>query len=146
MHFTTIRTRALCEQERRRNQSSTFTEPLEILSQSSQPSNDVNSFLEEFNRTIGTPEQKAKNESEMEEHPILKLHFEILVPKIVSYEDFWMRYYLRCYDLNRIATELTQQDERKEYAKQPEEMKNTASADDIQSSVSVKESFESVQD
>ncbi|CAJ1946594.1 unnamed protein product [Cylindrotheca closterium] len=131
MYFTTIRTRALCEQERRRNQSSTFTEPLPISSPlstlpaasqtaslkppSSSPEDELKSFLEEFNQPVVTPEQKAKNEKEMEEHPILKVHFEMLVPKkIVSYEDFWQRYYHRCYDLNRIVSELQQQDKQQE--------------------------------
>ncbi|KAL3934699.1 MAG: hypothetical protein SGBAC_009645, partial [Bacillariaceae sp.] len=73
------------------------------------------SFLEEFNQPVyTTPTQKATNEMEMVEHPSVRVHFDSLVPKFVSYEEFWQRYYYRCHDLNRIVSELKQQDEQQQ--------------------------------
>lgn len=86
------------EQECRRSKSSTFTEPLKKTP-------DMKEFLTSFYKKIYTDQQRAIYREELDGHPILKSHFDVLVPGIISYEDFWQRYDYRC-DVERIMTQM----------------------------------------
>eukprot|EP00980_Cylindrotheca_fusiformis_P015792 scaffold4590_cov112-Cylindrotheca_fusiformis.AAC.10 len=92
------RKRAMEEQESRRNKSTTFTEPL-------RQTPDMRQFLADFYKKVYTDPQRANYRKEQEKYPILKSHFDVLVPDIISYEDFWQRYDYRC-DFERILNEL----------------------------------------
>ena len=93
-----LRRRANEEQERRRNQSRTFTEPLKRTA-------DMKEFLTQFYKQIYTEERRAYYRQEQEKYPILKNHYAVLVPEHVTYEDFWQRYDYRT-DIERIINEL----------------------------------------
>jgi hypothetical protein len=93
-----LKQRALEEQEVRRNRSSTYTEPLD-------KAGDVTVFLSHFYKNVYNEQQKALYREKKEKFPVLKFHYEVLVPSIVSYEDFWQRYEYRC-DVNRIIKDL----------------------------------------
>ena len=98
-----LRMRAIDEVERRRHQSSTFTEPL-------QRSPDMKEFLQSFYKAVYTDQRKSHYRQELEKHPgTLQLHYKALVPSLVSYEDFWQRYDFRC-DVNRVMNELRESD------------------------------------
>jgi hypothetical protein len=96
-----LRKRALEEQESRRHKSSTFTEPLKRTP-------DMEEFLAEFYKNIYTDQQHAIYRQEKDQYPILKNHFDILVPGIISFEDFWQRYDYRC-NVERIMMEMKEQ-------------------------------------
>jgi hypothetical protein len=66
-------------------------------------------YLTKFYKSIYTAEAKARYKAEQTRYPILKNHYDVLVPSIVSYEDFWQRHDYRC-DINRIMLELRAED------------------------------------
>ena len=98
-----LKRKAYEEQERRRNRSSTFTEPL-------RKSSDMKEFLMKFYKHIYTDERRQYYRQEQDKYPILKNHYAILVPEHVTYEDFWQRYDYRT-DIDRIWNELRLQEE-----------------------------------
>ena len=102
MYSFYLRRRAAEEVKNRRNQSSTFTEPLRA-------SPDMKEYLTKFYKYIFTAQARARYKEELGRYPILKSHYDILVPKIVSYEDFWQRHDYRC-DIDRIMLELKEED------------------------------------
>jgi hypothetical protein len=96
-----LKKKALEEQESRRHKSSTYTEPLTRTP-------DMKEFLAEFYKNIYTDQQHAIYRQEQDQYPILKNHFDILVPGIISFEDFWQRYDYRC-NVERIMMEMREQ-------------------------------------
>ncbi|KAL3938798.1 MAG: hypothetical protein SGBAC_006361 [Bacillariaceae sp.] len=92
------RRKALDEQHVRRQNPTTYTEPL-------QGSPITEQFISEFASKIRLKEEKDFYSKEQAKYPDLKLHFEKLVPSEVSYEEFWRRYEYRT-DLNRIVREM----------------------------------------
>jgi len=95
-----LRRKALDEQHIRRQSSATYTEPLQMSPMTEK-------FISEFADKIRQREQINFYSGEQAKYPDLKLHFEMLVPSEVSYEEFWRRYEHRT-DLNRIMEELKQ--------------------------------------
>lgn len=95
-----LRRKALDEQHKRRQSPATYTEPL-------QGSTMTENFISEFSEKISQREQIKFYSGEQAKYPDLMLHFEMLVPSEVSYEEFWQRYEYRT-DLNRIMEELKQ--------------------------------------
>jgi hypothetical protein len=93
-----LRRHALEEQEVRRNRKSTYNEPL-------QEAPDLEEFLIQFSNTIYTHERRLFYIQEQTKYPRLRSHFDMLVPAIISYEDFWRRYEYRT-DIKRIMREL----------------------------------------
>jgi hypothetical protein len=98
-----LKKRALDEVNTRRHRSSTFTEPL-------RKAPEMKDFLTTFYKNVYTPAKKNFYNQELKTHSdSLKVHYDILVPTMVSYEDFWQRYEWRC-DINRVTNELRQAD------------------------------------
>jgi hypothetical protein len=98
-----LKKRALEEVDTRRHRSSTFTEPL-------RKAPEMKDFLTTFYKNVYTPAKKSFYNQELKTHSdSLKVHYDILVPTMVSYEDFWQRYEWRC-DINRVTNELRQAD------------------------------------
>ena len=65
-------------------------------------------FLTKFYKEVYTPGKKAYYKNLLEVNSdTLKLHYDILVPKIVPYEDFWQRYEYRCSNIERVMEELS---------------------------------------
>ncbi|CAJ1935233.1 unnamed protein product [Cylindrotheca closterium] len=93
-----LRRKALDEQHVRRQDPTTYTEPL-------QGSPITEQFISLFANKIKQKEEKDFYSKEQSKYPDLKLHFEKLVPSDVSYEEFWRRYEYRT-DLNRIMKEM----------------------------------------
>lgn len=100
--MNSVRNRALAEIELRRNRSSTFTTALD----KSRP--DLREFLYVFYRTVS--DKKVFYQDELAKYDeSLQVHFQILVPDVVGYEDFWARYEYRC-DVKRVMKEIKQDD------------------------------------
>jgi hypothetical protein len=93
-----LRRNALEEQEVRRNRKSTYNEPL-------QEAPDLEEFFIQFSNTIYTHERRLFYIQEQTKYPRLRSHFDMLVPAIVSYENFWLRYEYRT-DIKRIMRQL----------------------------------------
>lgn len=98
MYSFYLRRQALEEQEARRNKVSTYKDPLGGVS-------DLEEFLLQVSDTVYTHERRLFYIQEQAKYPRLKNHFDMLVPSIISYEDFWLRYEYRT-DLNRIMRDL----------------------------------------
>lgn len=93
-----LRRKALDEQHVRRQNPTTYTEPL-------QGSPITEKFISEFANKIRLKEEMDFYSKEKAKYPDLKLHFEKLVPLEVSYEEFWRRYEYRT-DLNRLMEKM----------------------------------------
>mmetsp|Transcript_12184 Transcript_12184/g.29037 ORF Transcript_12184/g.29037 Transcript_12184/m.29037 type:complete len:313 (+) Transcript_12184:223-1161(+) len=93
-----LRRKALDEQHVRRQDPTTYTQPLEGTPITEQ-------FISEFANKIHQKEEMDFYSKEQAKYPDLKLHYEKLVPSEVSYEEFWRRYEYRT-DLNRIMDEM----------------------------------------
>lgn len=88
----------------RRNRDTTYTEPLMKRGDKKSPEemDDIKAYLSNFYRTI----YKRSDECHaiLKEHPnTVAVHFSNLVPKQMSYEDFWQRYFYRCDESRLIA-------------------------------------------
>ena len=104
-----LKMRATEEIDRRLHSSETFTQPLRKPSDEA-TRHQMKDFLTKFYKEVYTPDKKAyyKNLLEVNSDTI-KLHYDILVPKIVPYEDFWQRYEYRCSNIERVMEELSSQ-------------------------------------
>ena len=97
--------RAAVEVALRRNRESTHTESVMKKGEhkSAEGIADIKAYLSHFYRTI----YKRSDECQtvLREHPnTVAVHYANLVPKQISYEDFWQRYFLRC-DETRVVAE-----------------------------------------
>eukprot|EP00980_Cylindrotheca_fusiformis_P004583 scaffold981_cov119-Cylindrotheca_fusiformis.AAC.7 len=98
MYRLYLRRQALEEQEARRNHESTYREPLGDVP-------DLDEFVVQFSKSIVTQERRLFYREEQAKYPHVKKYFDMLVPAIVSYEDFWFHYDYRT-DLDRIMRDL----------------------------------------
>jgi hypothetical protein len=103
--------RANAEAARRQCQSATFTEPLHVAPDEKAH---LKQFLTDFYKSI----YKKRNELSvlLRNNPGLEEQYQNLVPRQVSYEDFWQRYYWRC-DANRILQEWERKDQERAAAR-----------------------------
>jgi hypothetical protein len=78
----------------RRGKSATYTQPL--VGQSVEEQEDMHSFCAEFySSTIF--EKSSEMKSLLRTYPdTLGTHYAVLVPHVVSFDQFWSRYYYRC--------------------------------------------------
>lgn len=88
------RQQAEYEIHKRRGKSATYTQPLEGATPAQQA--DIDSFLAEFySRTIF--ERSSEMQRLLQEYPeTLGTHYAVLVPRMVSFDAFWSRYWYRC--------------------------------------------------
>ena len=109
--------RAVVEQERRRSNKDTYTTPLDT----SGGGTEMKEFLMDFYRNIlFKRREEMKQELELYPTTVGTYYRELVVSssssnndsnqKFLSSEDFWQRYYYRCKNLDRIATELEKAD------------------------------------
>ena len=102
-----LKKRGLDEVERRLHSSQTFTQPLRPTPSTKEK---MKVFITKFYKEVYTPEKKAYYKQTLDENAeTLRLHYDILVPKIVAYEDFWQRYEYRC-NLQNVMEELAEAD------------------------------------
>lgn len=98
--------RAAVEVALRRNRESTYTDPVMKKGEhkSAEEIADIKAYLSHFYRTIY--KRSVECQTVLREHPnTVAVHYANLVPKQISYEDFWQRYFLRC-DETRVVAEL----------------------------------------
>jgi hypothetical protein len=101
-----LRKRAIDEIDHRRNKASTFTEPLKARGRNEE----MKAFLLDFYKRIYQEQQRADYKQELALYrQNLGVHYKLLVPELVSFEDFWQRYEYRCH-LGRVMQELREQD------------------------------------
>lgn len=89
------------EAMRRISVPETFTTPLE-------EEVEIHPTVTEFVQQFSIQDKTEEIAQELESNDILQQQFEALVPTMVSYQDFWMRYYWRC-SLERIQQEQQQE-------------------------------------
>ena len=97
--------RAAVEVALRRNRESTYTDPVMKKGEhkSAEEIADIKAYLSHFYRTIYKRSEECQ--TVLKEHPnTVAVHYANLVPKQISYEDFWQRYFLRC-DETRVVAE-----------------------------------------
>ena len=97
--------RAAVEVALRRNRESTYTDPVMKKGEhkSAEEIADIKAYLSHFYRTIYKRSEECQ--TVLTEHPnTVAVHYANLVPKQMSYEDFWQRYFLRC-DETRVVAE-----------------------------------------
>jgi hypothetical protein len=102
------RKRAEKEVDKRRGKSATYTQPLLGTTEAQQA--DLETFLAEwYTRLIF--ERSAEMPRLLAQYPeTLGTHYGLLVPDVVSFDQFWARYYYRC-SLTTILEEWSQQPE-----------------------------------
>jgi hypothetical protein len=102
------RKRAEKEVDKRRGKSATYTQPLLGTTEAQQA--DLETFLAEwYGRLIF--ERAAEMPRLLAQYPeTLGTHYGLLVPDVVSFDQFWARYYYRC-SLTTILEEWSQQPE-----------------------------------
>lgn len=88
------REQAMREIEKRRGKSATYTVPL--VGSTEEQTTDVDSFLAEF-YSHAIYEKSKEMKRLLSEHPeTLGTHYGLLVPNVVSFDQFWSRYFYRC--------------------------------------------------
>lgn len=90
----------MAEIERRRGQSSTYTEKLP------RDAPDLKDFLMDFYRNIVFKRQAEMMEEVFKYPKTVGKFYNELVPSVMAYEDFWQRYYYRTASVERVMAEI----------------------------------------
>jgi len=95
------RNRAAAEAVRRRSREVTYTLPLGMDAIAAVDSNDADlaalqQFLKDFYPQFYSREREAHRRTVLEEYPEVAMYAQLLIPKVVSSEEFWQRYEYRC--------------------------------------------------
>ena len=100
------RHQASAEAARRRNREITYTQPLGLDAAAGNDADlaALQSFMKDFYPRFYSREKEAARQQVLDTYPDVATQFLLLVPKVVSPEEFWQRYDYRC-DEQRILQE-----------------------------------------
>lgn len=97
----------------RRGKSATYTQPL--IGQSVEEQEDIHSFCSEFYGSSFIFDKASEMKTLLRTYPdTLGTHYAVLVPHVISFDQFWSRYYYRC-SVTTILAEM-QRNEREQSA------------------------------